>query len=192
MRVAPLVFLCAACATTPKPTPTNVPEPTALEATRCGDVTALWRGQTPDGSMPLVYSVESLAFRFSDGSERTFTPTGTVAPPHRSLELFSPDCSWVALANDSGGPYHLVPVADLAAYLDGKKAPAVVTAGKGAVLTEGKWTGPARFEFFASCCGGVEVFAVDATAPDKVQRVFFAAEAPKGIQRNGNGFDVLK
>lgn len=181
------------CATTPKAAPTAVTEPTAIAATRCGDVVALFRGPAPDGSMPLPYSVESLAFGFPDGVEKAAKPTGTIAPPHRSLEVFSPDCSWAALPQDSAGPYHLVKVAELADYLDGKKPPVVVEGPKGSILTDGKWTGPARFEFFASCCGGVEVLAThpaDAT-PGKTERVFFAAEAPKGIRRTAAGFEPI-
>lgn len=185
------LLLLAGCATA-RPAPTNVPEPTALAATRCGDVVALWRGPASDGSMPLSYAVQSLSFRCADGVERAFTPSGTIEPPHRTLALFSSDCSWVALAQDSGGPYHLVPVADLAAYLDGKKEPVVVKPPQPAVLTDGTWTGPHRFEFFASCCGGVEVFAVDAAAPEKVERVYFAPEAPAGIRRTGTTFEVVR
>ncbi len=191
MRAPAWFLLMASCATAPKPVPTPASEPTAISATRCGDVVALWRGPTPDGTMPLTYSVESLAFAFPDGVEKAAKPTGTIEPPHRSLELFSTDCSWVALPQDSAGPYHLVPVAQLAAYLDGTHAPAVVEGPKGSILTDGRWTGPGRFEFFASCCGGVEVFAVDAATPSTTERVFFAPEAPNGIRRDGGGYRVI-
>lgn len=184
--------LLLSCATTPKLQPTSVPEPTALAATRCGDVVALFRGPASDGTMPLTYSVESLAFGFPDGVEKAAKPTGTIEPPHRSLELFSPDCAWVALPQDSAGPYHLVKVSELAAYLDGKQAPVVVEGPKGSIVTEGKWTGPTRFEFFASCCGGAEVLAADVGAPAvKAERVYFAAEAPKGIRRTAGGFELI-
>lgn len=187
-----LLFAVAlsACATAPKPGPTPASEPTAIASTRCGDVVALFRGPAPDGAMPVSYSVESLAFGFGDGVEKPFEPTGTIEAPHRSLELFSTDCSWVALPQDSAGPYHLVKVAELARYLDGKAAPIVVEGPKGAILTDGKWTGPGHFEFFASCCGGVEVLATDTDVPGKTARVFFAAEAPAGIRRDGGGFLV--
>ena len=50
----------------------------AYHAVKCGGVTALWSGNTenmPEGA-PKSFGVESLAFRFSDGTTEGFKPTG--------------------------------------------------------------------------------------------------------------------
>lgn len=175
--------------------PTEISDPAALKAVSCGDVRALWKGRAVDGPGPIAFFVESLSFRFADGTERAFKPTGTVEPMHLSFEIFSPDCKSVALAQDSAGPYHLVPVAALADYLDGKRAPTVIAppaSSTAPILTEQRWLDANRFEFFASCCGGVEVFDVNVGAAQKPERVFFAPQAPAGIRRTAGGFEVVR
>ncbi len=186
-----LLLLTAGCAATlPAVQPVDVTEAPALRATRCGDVTAVFRGSTPDSSAPLSFFVDSLMFRFPDG-ERDFRPTGQVAAPHVSLEVFSPDCAFVALAQDSVGPLHFVKVSELAAYLDGRAAPGIVKSPAGSILTDGRWVSPTRFEFFASCCGGVEVFQADVAFPASPQRVFFAPQAPAGVRRTEKGYEAI-
>ena len=195
MRLLATFFLLSCACTRPAVRPTEIIEAAALKATRCGDVTALWTGKPPDGPGPLWSFIDTLKFRLADGSERKFAPAGNIEPPHTAFELFSPDCSTVALAQDSYGPYHLVPTAELGAYLEGKRAPIVVkppAASTAQILTEQHWVSPTRFEFFASCCGGVEVFQVDVSAPEKATRVYFAAEAPSGIRRTATGYEVIR
>lgn len=197
IRSSPLLLVALVGCSVARPPvhPVEENDSLALKAIRCGDLTALWRGKPSDGSAPISFFVEALSFRFADGSERAWKPVGTVAPAHVSFEIFSPDCAYVALAQDSYGPYHLVPVAGLADYLEGKRAPLILKPPPSAtapILTEQRWLSATRFQFFASCCGGVEVFDVDVAEPSKPERVYFAAQAPSGIRRVGDGFEPIR
>lgn len=141
----------------------------AIETRTCGDVTAAW---FPD----------RVELRSGSDAPVSFKPRGELFDSDRSFDIFSADCRFVALLQDHYGPYHVVPTARLTA------APIVVTAGKGSVLSDQAWLPSGELEFFASCCGGVEVYRTKlGSAPE---RVFFAAEAPHGIQRTDGGYAI--
>lgn len=170
----------------------------AYHAVACGAVTAVFSGSGEalkdlalDGPAPKAYGVESLAFRFADGTSKGFAPTGQLFFSDWRLELFSPDCAWTALLADHYGPYHLVKTAELKGYLAGQVKPVVVQA-KGAeasVHSDGAWAGDGTFEFFASCCGGARVFK--ATTAGEVTQVFDAPSAPRGLRRVRGGYEAV-
>jgi len=181
----------------PPLTPGEVTVDGAYHAVACGAVTAVFSGSAEalkdlalDGPPPKSYGVESLAFRFADGTTRGFAPTGQLFFSDWRFDVFSPDCAWTALLVDHYGPYHLVKTADLQRYLAGQVKPVVVQA-KGAeasVHSDGAWTGDGAFEFFASCCGGARVLR--ATTSGEVTQVFEAASAPGGLRRVRGGYEV--
>lgn len=179
MRLTWSLFLCAcllACKKdpappAPPPVPAQAPKELALDgayhAIACGPVTAVWSGSSasledlPTQPAPKAFGVESLAFRFADGSTKGFTPTGQLFFSDWRFDIFTPDCSAVALQVDHYGPYHLVKLAELRGYLEGRLRPVAVQAlnEKDAMVhSEGHWVSSERFEFTASCCGGAQVF----------------------------------
>jgi hypothetical protein len=185
----------------PAPTlaPTEVTLDGAYHAVACGAVTAVFSGSAEalqglavDGPPPKSFGVESLAFRFADGTQRGFVPQGQLFFSDWRFDIFSPDCAWTALLVDHYGPYHLVKTAELKDYLAGKVKPVVVQA-KGAeasVHSDGAWRGDGAFEFFASCCGGARV--LKATTRGEVVTLFEAPDAPKGLRRVRGGYEVVK
>lgn len=182
----------------PKLSPAEVTLEGAYHAVACGAVTAVFSGNAEalaalpaNPPPPKSYGVESLAFRFADGTSKGFAPTGQLFFNDWRFELFSPDCQWVALLTDHYGPYHLVRTADLQGYLAGTVKPVVVqvTGDTASVLSDGAWTGDGTFEFFASCCGGVRVF--QASTQGELKQVFEAAEAPGGLRRVRGGYEVV-
>lgn len=203
--VASLVLFAACRKDAPPPppqAPALSPKEVAVEgayhAIACGAVTAVWSGNADalkdlPQPAPKNFGVESLAFRFADGTSKGFAPTGQVFFSDWRFGIFSPDCSMVALLTDHYGPYHLVPTADLRGYLEGRVKPVVVQA-KGEKETpvhgEATWVSPNELEFTASCCGGAEVF--HAKADGTLSSVFKAAEAPKGVRRGAGGWEVVK
>lgn len=169
-----------------------------LHAISCGAVTALWSGNADalkdlPQPAPKSFAVESLSFKFADGSSKGFAPTGQVFFSDWRFEIFSPDCSMLALQVDHYGPYHLVKTAELRGYLEGKSKPVVVQAlddKTSLVHSDGRWVMPESFEFTASCCGGARVF--QASAKDgSLKKMFDAAAAPKGLKRVGTGYEVI-
>jgi hypothetical protein len=185
----------------PKQSPVEVTLDGAYHAVSCGVVTAVFSGSPEalealpaDPPPPKSYGVESLAFRFADGSSKGFVPTGQLFFNDWRFDVFSPDCQWVALLTDHYGPYHLVKTADLKGYLAGTVKPVVVQvtgdAGIASVLSDGAWTGDGAFEFFASCCGGVRVFQASTTG--ELRQVFEAREAPHGLKRVRGGYEVVQ
>ncbi|MDP1823379.1 MAG: hypothetical protein Q8L48_09060 [Archangium sp.] len=169
-----------------------------FHALACGPVTALWSGNADalkdlPQPAPKSFGVESLSFKFSDGSSKGFAPTGQVFFNDWRFDIFAPDCSTLALQIDHYGPYHLVKTADLRGYLEGKVKPVVVHAPSektSMVHSDGRWVTPESFEFTASCCGGAQVF--QASAKDgALKKVFDAPAAPKGLKRAGTGYEVL-
>jgi hypothetical protein len=170
----------------------------AYHAIACGPVTALWAGKADalkdlPQPAPKSFGVESLSFKFADGTSKGFAPTGQIFFNDWRFEIFSPDCSTVALQTDHYGPYHLVKTADLRGYLEGKNKPVVVqapTEKDAMVLSDGRWLSPESFEFTASCCGGAQVFQA-AAADGTVKKVFEAAVAPKGLKRVGASYEVI-
>lgn len=183
----------------PKLSPAEVTLDGAYHAVACGAVTAVFAGNADalkdlpaNPPPPKSYGVESLAFRFADGTSKGFAPTGQLFFSDWRFDVFSPDCEWVALLTDHYGPYHLVKTADLKGYLEGKVKPVElqVKGDTASVLSDGAWTGDGGFEFFASCCGGARVFK--ATTTGELTKVFEAADAPSGLLRVRGGYEVVK
>ena len=170
----------------------------AFHAVSCGAVTAVWSGSADAlkdlaQPAPKSFGVESLAFKFADGSSKGFAPTGQVFFNDWRFDIFSADCTELALQVDHYGPYHLVKTADLRGYLEGKVQPVVVLAlnGKEAMVhSEGRWSSPDAFEFIASCCGGAQVFRA-AVKDGALTKVFDAPAAPKGLKRVASGYEVI-
>ena len=203
MRFTWAVFCCCsllACKKDePKPAPLAPGEISvagAYHAIACGPVTAVWSGKADalrdlPQPAPKSFGVESLSFRFADGSSKGFAPTGQVFFSDWRFDIFSPDCAQVALQIDHYGPYHLVKTADLRAYLEGRAKPkeALALNGKDAMVhSDGRWLSPDTFEFVASCCGGAQVFQ---TKGDELKKVFDAPVAPRGLKRVSAGYEVV-
>ena len=170
----PLLCCCLllACKKDPPPKPALAlsPQEVSLEgeyhAIACGPVTAVWSGHAEalkdlPQPAPKTFGVESLRFKFADGTSKGFAPTGQMFFNDWRFEIFSPDCSALALQVDHYGPYHLVKTGELRGYLEGKSKPVVVQAlnEKDAMVhSDGKWSSAGTFEFTASCCGSAQVF----------------------------------
>jgi hypothetical protein len=182
----------------PAPSPRELSLVGAYHAIACGPVTALWSGKADalkdlPQPAPKSFGVESLSFKFADGTSKGFAPTGQVFFNDWRFEIFSPDCSTVALQVDHYGPYHLVKTAELRGYLEGKNKPVVVqapTQKDAMVLSDGRWLSAESFEFTASCCGGAQVFQAAAT-DGSLKKVFDAPAAPKGLKRVGTSYEVV-
>ncbi|MEW5741856.1 MAG: hypothetical protein AB1938_23275 [Myxococcota bacterium] len=183
----------------PRLSPAEVTVEGAYHAVACGPVTAVFAGNAEalkdlalDGPPPKSYGVESLAFRFADGSQKGFAPQGQLFFSDWRFDVFSSDCEWVALLTDHYGPYHLVRTSDLQGYLAGRVKPVVVQAKgpEASVHSDGAWRGDGAFEFFASCCGGAKV--LKATTSGELSTLFEAADAPRGLTRVRGGYEVVK
>lgn len=178
----------------PAETPSEITVEGAYHAVKCGGVTALWSGNTenmPEGA-PKSFGVESLAFRFSDGTTEGFKPTGQLFFSDWTFGVFSADCAYTSLLVDHFGPLHVVATDQLRPYLRGELKPTVVQAPKGAdasVYSQVFWTTPSQLEFVASCCGGAQVFRAEAK-DGAVTKLFDAKDAPKGVRRGSNGWEV--
>jgi hypothetical protein len=203
--LVPLLLLVTACKKDPPPAP---PAPAlkpqevnvegALHAVACGGVTAVWSGNAENlkdlpQPAPKSFAVESLAFKFADGTSKGFTPTGQLFFSDWRFDVFAPDCSAVALLTDHYGPYEVVKLTDLRAYLEHRAEPLKVQApstGTGLVHSDLAWRDAQRIEFISSCCGGAQVFAAK-VAGGPVERVFEAPSAPKGLRRVRDGYEVV-
>jgi hypothetical protein len=163
--------------------PTVVKAEDTLHAVQCQAVVAEWLGAPGSGATGLRFRI--------DGKVTEFQPAGGLEPADWSFDIFSPDCTRVALAQDHYGPYHVVKLEGLPAYLAGGSPEAMVEkkseSGESMVHGDLRWLSGDRLEFTAGCCGGVEAFQVSVAAPADLQRTFFAAQAPKGISRLADG-----
>lgn len=189
---------------TPKPAvaPSSSPKEVSLagayHAVKCGDVTAVWSGSADDlkdlatdsRPVPKTFGVKSLAFVFADGRKHDFTPSGELSFSDWSFDIFSPDCSRVALLQDRYGPFSVLATADLATFANAK--PVKAEGATASVHGQWRWTGPSSFEFVASCCGGARVLAGDAAGAGPLTQVFDAEAAPMGVQRTDQGWEVVK
>lgn len=178
-----------------KATPTEVALAGAYHAVKCGDVTAVWSGSaddlpTGDQRAPKSYGVTGLTFRFADGKEHAFTPSGSLNFDDWSFDIFSPDCSRVSLLQDRFGPFTIIATKDLATFANA--LPVIVEGSTASVHAQWTWTGPESFEFVASCCGGARVMAGKAVAPIALEKRYEASSAPSGIRRAANGWEVVK
>lgn len=170
----------------------------AYHAMQCGAVTAVWSGSDEalkdlPQPAPKAFGVESLAFHFADGTKKGFAPTGQVFFSDWRFDLFSPDCEYAALLVDHYGPYHVVKVADLRGYLEGKVKPVQVQAlGEKESLVHGDaaWGPGPSLEFSASCCGGAQVFRADVKT-GSLERLLVAPSAPKGVRRLVTGWQAV-
>lgn len=170
----------------------------AYHAIACGAVTAVWSGNgAPLADLPQParkeLGVESLAFRFADGTSRGFVTAGQVFNEDWRFDIFSPDCAYVALQMDHYGPYHVVKTADLRGYLEGRSKPLIIEAPHQAtalVHEDLRWRDATHFDFFGSCCGGSTAFLVD-VAEGELKQVFFAPSAPHGIERVRDGYHAV-
>lgn len=205
MRFSPFLLGCCLLLACKKeaPAPLVVPQEVALagayHAISCGPVTAVWSG-TADAlkdlpqPAPKSFGVESLSFKFPDGTSKGFAPTGQVFFNDWRLDIFAPDCSAVALQVDHYGPYHLVKTADLRGYLEGRVKPVAAQAlneKDSMVHSDGRWSSAKVFEFTASCCGGAQVFHAAIDRGGSLERVFDAPVAPKGLRRVGEKYEVI-
>ena len=200
-------LLLGACKKDPPPpppppapalSPAEVNVEGALHAVACGAVTAVWSGN-PDAlkdlpqPAPKSFAVESLAFKFADGTSKGFAPKGQVFVNDWRFEVFSPDCATVALLTDHFGPYHVVKTAELRGYLEGRVKPLQVQAlsEKDALVhADLFWRDASSFEFSASCCGGAQVFKAS-TKDGSLERVLDVASAPKGLRRVGVKWEAV-
>jgi hypothetical protein len=192
-----LLLSCAACASVPTAAPTELPTQGAgvLKAISCGAVTAQWLGKPADEG-PALYGAESLEFTVPGGAVLPFKPTGSLNFSDWSSEVFSPGCGWVLLLQDRFGPYHLVKLERLAAYLGGGPADAVVEtrtpSGEAQVHSEQLWRAPDTFEYFASLGGDVAVVRGKVAKPELRAVIFETKDAPKGIRRTADGFEAVR
>lgn len=198
MTLRPLALLaCCACATVPTVVPVELATPGegALKSVSCGAVTAHWLGK-PVEEGPLLYGAESLSFSLPGGALVPFKPTGSLNFSDWSSEVFAPGCRWVLLLQDRFGPYHLVKLERLAAYLGGASADAVLetktASGEAQVHSDQAWAGPDTFEYFASLGGEVSVVRGTTARPEQRAVVYEAKSAPKGVRRVANGFEVVR
>lgn len=178
------------------PAPTVVTVPGVYHAVKCGEVTAQWSGSGDDlptegPAVPKSYGVTGLAFRLPDGTTTAFTPKGTLFGPDWSFDIFSSDCSSVALLEDHYGPYTVLPTKALAT-MKGTPVSAPVVGQTAPVLGQWTWTGPSTFEFVASCCGGARVLRGDASSPATLATIFEAENVPSGVRRGAGGWEVIK
>ena len=185
MRFLPFLLGCClllACKKEPVVvlvTPQEVALAGAYHAVACSSVTAVWSGNADalkdlQQAAPKSFGVESLSFKFADGTSKGFAPTGQVFFNDWRFEIFSPDCSAVALQIDHYGPYHLVKTADLRGYLEGRVKPVAAQAlnEKDAMVhSDGRWVSGKVFEFTASCCGGAQVFQAAIDQGGTLERV---------------------
>lgn len=172
--------------------PTEITSPGAYHAIRCGDVTALWSGGGDDlkeagPSAPKAWGASGLTFRVG-ATEHRFTPQGELSFSDWSFDVFSPDCSHVALLQDRFGPFSVFTTADVAGF----KSPRWVKApgAEGAVHGQWRWTGPASFEFVASSGGGARVFS-GLVSREALRLVLEVNDAPKGVRPTAKGWEAV-
>lgn len=176
--------------------PSEVAIAGAYHAVKCGDVTAVWSGSADDlkdlavdgTPVPRSYGVKGLTFVFADGKSHAFTPSGELQFSDWSFDVFSPDCSRVALLQDRYGPFTVLSTKDLGTFANATPVKAEGTTAS--VHGQWRWTGPSTFEFVASCCGGARVMAGDGSGA--LKQVFEAAAAPSGVRLGAGGWEVVK
>ena len=165
------LFFVLACASTPDPMPAEPAEPAGVAQTSPGpDSTAsqvligtldaaphfvirFLGEEVPAGINPDL-GIRSLEFSFQDGSAHTFRPTGTLYHSDWSSELRSPDGRWIFLPQDHYGPYHIVAVERVAAYLQGDQPDHVIgqtqaSSGSAWVHAGAGWTAESTFSYRA-------------------------------------------
>lgn len=94
-----------------------------------GAVEAHFDGAPPPADLkaPLQFGTSRLWFTFAgDKTAREFKPREPLEFSDWFFDIFSPDGAWVLLPQGHYGPYHVVAIADLKEYLQGKKPPTKV------------------------------------------------------------------
>jgi hypothetical protein len=137
-----------------------------------GDVSAHFRGERME-LVPLEYGVKELHFTFAgDDEPYVFVPEGTLYATDWTFDIYAPDGEHVLLLQDRFGPYHLVALKDLKAYLKGEAEPAHVI-GKpakegapAAVHSDANWLSPFELEYTVTCCGTKEKRKFNTRFPD--------------------------
>lgn len=105
-----------------------------VTSTPDGAVTAHFLGVRPEAepgepAAPLSFGVERLEMSFARDARRVpFRPSGKLFFSDWSFEVFSPKGTYAALPQDRFGPYHIVAIENLKAYLEGRAAPDDVVA----------------------------------------------------------------
>ena len=204
IRVMSALALLLSCATpqtvvAPMTHATEKPKAPAgreqLHAVHCSSYSVFFMGTKPETGTPLSYGTESIEF-FLDGQNVPFKPEGSLSFSDWNFNIVAPDCAHVVLQEDRTGPLRVATVGSFKKALTREITLPTVEfqrIGDAApVISDVKWLNENEFEFFASCCGGVEVFRVDLTKDLKATRVFFAASAPHGIKRTDKGFESIK
>lgn len=154
----------------PAASATATPETVALAATpapkkfpvtikaKGGAVEAHFDGEAPPADMkaPLRFGTSRLWFSFAgDKTAHEFKPSGNLEFSDWFFDVFSPDGKWVLLPQDHYGPYHVVAVSHLKAYLDGKAKPDKVLQDKSGgpmqalVHFDAHWVGNDEVEYKA-------------------------------------------
>jgi hypothetical protein len=151
MRRLVLLSLVACSSSTPPPPPSP---PTSIQhVERCPGVRALWQGERAGG-----YDHYTRLTLELDGAARPWT-TGLEEHADHPFDIFSPDCRHVLLLQGPNGPYHIVRVDRLAAYVAGGKPdhelagepdPDGVT-GTG-VFRGGGWISSTEVSYLWGCC----------------------------------------
>jgi hypothetical protein len=140
------------------------PPSSELHQVTAGQVTAHFGGDPVEGESPLKYGVTDLSFTFADDQRvYRFRPQGELFFSDWSFDVFSPDGVHVLLLQDHYGPYHVVEVLNLKAYLEGEAEPDFVVSadildnpppsGAAAVHHDARWISPDTFQFQFTCCG---------------------------------------
>jgi hypothetical protein len=168
----------------------------SLHAVKCPGVTAVFAGKVEEvpSSSPKSYATTGLSFRFDDGKELLFKPNSELNFSDWSFDVFSTDCSMVSILTDHYGPYLLMPIGQLRAYLEGRAIPIVVQAKSSAqnamVHSQGIFTSTNVFEFVASCCGGAQAYSADTSG--KLTLLLDANKAEHGLLKTKSGWDIIK
>jgi hypothetical protein len=150
--------------------------PRELHKVSAGEVTAHFGGVRGKSlrDMPLEYAVTQLWFTFrGDRKRHVFRPAGELFATDWRFDIFSPDGRRVLLLQDRFGPYHVVSVDKLRAYLERKIDPDQVLTGAPAgsspagVHHDGRWTSSDTIEFKFTCCGETSIKQVKLDSPPR-------------------------
>lgn len=129
-------------------------------------VTAHFAGEQPPENAALRLGVEALWFTFEGDPENYGYPAsgedGELYFDDWGFDIFSPDGAYVLLLQSHYGPYHVVAVNKLKAYLTGGRKPDFIVTkdigpGESArVHHDAHWISSRDIEFEVSCCGTSE------------------------------------
>lgn len=161
MRAIVLAAALAACSSrtreAPRPTASRDAAPATAASVapiehreRCGDVTAIWSGQRRDGRD----DYDRLAFELPGEPVALKFPHGEMYPPYWSFGVFAPDCGNVVLLHSYTGPYHVVAVRGLAAYLRGGPPDHVLAGrpGESGAVSDAVWLDASHVRYQWGCC----------------------------------------